>query len=639
MKQRTLITFSLISIVLLFSSPSHLWAEDEDVIKGLEVKKTPTYDYQKQQGLITLETYVDGKVIREKKNTPADVILVMDVSLSMSYNKNDNATTVDLNTDMGRMKKCATNLIDMLNANSKTTGLEHRVCAITFACTGTLLYDFMPTTDANLSYMKGMINKAVNQSHTLTSHGMNLADKMMAGGKGSTFGFGNDSYLGSWEGYDYSNVSESNRRRQDEYGNYYVYPQFYNYAYYNGTALTSALSAKWNSNTNVYGGGRPNANKYVILLTDGACGEQTSKPTAERDAAIKSAKSLKDNGATIYCVSFIGTEVDADARTSINRMLNGISSNCPNATNYASSTETKAYGFVTEISKSASGGLEAIIESITKEIEKGVAAVELEETVVTDVIDNTYFSLPEGTEADDISVYSLDCTGYDGTNYSSGNKTTLTKTGANPDYTISVTPPDNVQISLKKFDLSENWWGAPKNTLTGNYEPHGKKLVVEIPFVVKSDNATTGILPTNADGSGVTGQDKKLPDTDPNKEINVPFNKPSLPIYKMTITNEGLKAGESAVYYIYDNDNPTVVYCRVVLTGDGSGSVSKTIYYVDGGKYTVKETGWGWTYKENTSITKDTNSTTGTEFKFTSVGKTGTLLDHDEDVELNKFNK
>lgn len=83
-------------------------------------------------------------------------------------------------------------------------------------------------------------------------------------------------------------------------------------------------------------GVRPNAKKVVIMFTDGEPNHQSGFDTTVADAAITSAKTLKDAGALVYSIGVVDGADPGDTSSRLNRYLHGISSNYPAATGYQS---------------------------------------------------------------------------------------------------------------------------------------------------------------------------------------------------------------------------------------------------------------------------------------------------------------
>lgn len=625
-----------LSLVLLFACTLTMQADDE--LKGMVTNKTATYDYTTQKGTITLESYVEGTMRKVKKDTPADVMFVLDVSWSMEE------------TEMKKMKAYVKNFIDALYTNYENSTASpkpvHRVGIISFAATGILVSDYIELNSVDsVNLLKRKIGTEADEGFlyrmgsTCTDRAMHLADLIVTGGKkGKELRLNDNEYM-TWNG---TTSTDGNN---------------HTYAYYDrddpSTSFTFDRSANggtwpnndtyrkymWSANNNYYGGARSTANSYVVLIGDGTCSEQdashnNSTLTQAQLAAIGSAKNLKDRGATIYCVNYVDANESSDDRIAIAKFFNSISSNYPSTTSIVSDKVMK--GFTSEVATSGTG-LNEILSKISQDVIDGCAYVELTDITVTDIIDNTHFELPAGTTVSDIKVYKQNCS--DAT-FNSTTKTfdctfETTKTPLTKDthYTISVSTTDNkVEIvpMVANYNPTTEWCGNIINALTGDATAHGSKMVVEIPFVVKGTNTAIGTFDTNKTGSGVTGKDGT-------NELGEPFPTPTLPIYDLVIEKSGLKKGESAIYYIYDTDNRGVVYSRVVLTGDGSSTVSKRMFYVDGGEYEVVETSWDWTNTTNTSISQTVRTTP--KFEFGTTAKTGTLPNHGENVKKNEFAK
>lgn len=104
----------------------------------------------------------------------------------------------------------------------------------------------------------------------------------------------------------------------------------------------------------------------------------------------------------------------------------------------------------------------------------------------------------------------------------------------------------------------------------------------------------------------------------------------------VTISKSGLKAGESAVFQMYQEDSPDNIYQVIALTGKADGSVVSSRVALYSGKWTVRETDWSWAYKpDKKSITKTiTSNSVDNVFSFTNTeDKTAPL--HDEAIVVN----
>ena len=100
----------------------------------------------------------------------------------------------------------------------------------------------------------------------------------------------------------------------------------------------------------------------------------------------------------------------------------------------------------------------------------------------------------------------------------------------------------------------------------------------------------------------------------------------------ITLTRQGLKNGESAIYRVRKNitEGEREVDFRVILTGSNQNSVSKRIA-VTAGTWEITETGWSWDYEnlQNNTISQDVTDADKPEFLF-SLKQDETLTPNDE---------
>lgn len=77
---------------------------------------------------------------------------------------------------------------------------------------------------------------------------------------------------------------------------------------------------------------RANAKKVVIFFTDGEPNHGRGFDPDVAAAAVNKAKSLKDDGTTIYSIGVVSGADPGDTTSDLNKYMHGISSNYPNAT-------------------------------------------------------------------------------------------------------------------------------------------------------------------------------------------------------------------------------------------------------------------------------------------------------------------
>jgi uncharacterized protein YegL len=274
-------------------------------------------------------------------------------------------------------------------------------------------------------------------------------------------------------------------------------------------------------------------NRVVILFTDG---EPTTGSVFNRtvaNTAITQAKAIKDAGASVYTIGvFSGANAntleaynssdfssDGDLKNNktapTNRYMHFVSSNYPNASDLATpgSGGAKDKGFY--LVAANSNDLNNIFEELSDRIESGNPAqtgLNGTNTVLKDVI-TPYFQLLTGVQANDVKVYTADCTGFDvGTG-----KYTF---GA----AVPFTAPDAVSINGNTVEVSKFNYSDSGNfvAIKEDGTPVGKKLIVEI--LVKPIDGFFGgnQVPTNTDASGLYKDNTPL-EMFPVPDVDVPL--------------------------------------------------------------------------------------------------------------------
>lgn len=229
--------------------------------------------------------------------------------------------------------------------------------------------------------------------------------------------------------------------------------------------------------------------KVVIMFTDGQPSTWQSFSTTVAKDAIKASKSIKDAGATVYTIGCFGTTPSDNSN--IDKYMNRVSSNYPDATTMRDGTKTSSDYYKTV---SSAEDLNNIFKTISETI--GSTPVELTSiSVLRDVISDS-FTLPEGYTDGDIKAYSVSC--ESSTKNADGTYTYTWKATPDADkYDVTVAD-DNKTINVTDFDYAANWVDQYD---VGGSKSHGKKLVVEIPIVLDPD--ATGSVDTNGPASGV----------------------------------------------------------------------------------------------------------------------------------------
>lgn len=293
-------------------------------------------------------------------------------------------------------------------------------------------------------------------------------------------------------------------------------------------------------------------NRVIIVFTDGAPGshgdwEQESVQTA--NSAIASAQIAKKAvseggyGATVYTIGiFSGADAsnpynlpeytNYDRWSSVsepnqvknsNRFMHLVSSNYPNASSMTApgSVAQGLNGKSYYLSAGDATALNNIFQQISDQIESGGSSSTLtNEAVVKDIV-SEQFTLPDGADADNITLETYACTGKNGDTYT-WNK--------NADAMGATATVNGDQVSVTGFNFSENYVGTVTENGTTTYRGH--KLVIKFNVSEKKGLLGGNAIPTNASA----GVYEKSDSTDP--VISFPKPTVDVPIKDVNVTAE-----------------------------------------------------------------------------------------------------
>lgn len=258
-------------------------------------------------------------------------------------------------------------------------------------------------------------------------------------------------------------------------------------------------------------------NRVVIVFTDGTPGG-TGYGTVNKNAAnaaISLSNTIKDEnqgyGATVYTIGiFSGADANSvgnqndDSTTAdyANWFMQNLSSN-------NGAVQTPSY----YLSAGDSNGLNSIFQAIQSNI--GGATTTLDETTVVKDIVSPYFTLPVGTSANNISLYTAECTGKD-----SNNKLTWGQDAAATGLTPGIDGNTNT-VTVTGFDFSDNWCGPRTSGSTTTYS--GKKLVIEFKVNARPGFLGGNNVRTNGSASGIYKADDTIVENFVIPTVNVPI--------------------------------------------------------------------------------------------------------------------
>lgn len=363
-----------------------------------------------------------------------------------------------------------------------------------------------------------------------------------------------------------------------------------------------------------YTGSNTTRQKVVVVFTDGVPTTQSDFNTTVANTAIKSAKALKDSGATVYSVGIFngakpeqlygdsGFKYNSNGQVGSywasfswwgigdvknydipagNRFLNYISGNFPDATEigiqpYDSSFLSIGY-YGWEITRNFnrasssyyltandSASLSRIFTTISENI--GQASIDLSSSTVVKDIVTPYFTMPANTA--DVKLYTAD---YNGTSFGM-------EQPAGSDVRATIDANTNT-VSVTGFDFNKYYVADKQHEGT-----YGKKLIIEFSVQRKPGFVGGNNVPTNGDTSGVyteKGVSAGLFDV---PKVNVPIIAPELAGQDCHVYYLGTQPTPEQMCTPYDTAGSDFSFVKVSYTTSGSVDMTQD------GSYTVTAT-------------------------------------------------
>lgn len=363
-----------------------------------------------------------------------------------------------------------------------------------------------------------------------------------------------------------------------------------------------------------YTGSNTTRQKVVVVFTDGVPTTQSDFNTTVANTAIKSAKALKDSGATVYSVGIFngakpeqlygdsGFKYNSNGQVGSywasfswwgigdvknydipagNRFLNYISGNFPDATEigiqpYDSSFLGIGY-YGWEITRNFnrasssyyltandSASLSRIFTTISENI--GQASIDLSSSTVVKDIVTPYFTMPANTA--DVKLYTAD---YNGTSFGK-------EQPAGSDVRATIDANTNT-VSVTGFDFNKYYVADKQHEGT-----YGKKLIIEFSVQRKPGFVGGNNVPTNGDTSGVyteKGVSAGLFDV---PKVNVPIIAPELAGQDCHVYYLGTQPTPEQMCTPYDTAGSDFSFVKVSYTTSGSVDMTQD------GSYTVTAT-------------------------------------------------
>lgn len=602
---------------------------------------------------IKLEAFATGSAVVTTTSTPSDVILVLDVSTSMTKNSYTSSTGTEYSTRLAALKEAAISFVTNIYNNDQTstsadgTYAGNRIGIISFGgqvTDNTQGWVYVNRdSDGNVSSKLSSLTSTINNLNTGNS--------------------------GTW--------TSSGLRVAIE--NYLA-----------GTTTTTTKREGANLTVVVFTDGEPatGGSNSATIEIDGkyVTGTGANFSSYIANNAVYYANQLKNTySAKVFTVTLLGSNPD----TRVIPLANLMSSNYPSANAKFQSTSQWAqtdpvtcsddeftYGVantdgVEYFQDASTADLTSIFDAIASQ-SGGSTNTSLSESTSTVDIVSSSFMLPANATKEDIKVFTAPCTGKDGdvlqfdeetlAPYSddkydkykideNGTKT-LVETDVDVDKDIAVVigtdANNNPSIEVTGFDYSNNWCGSVTSGSVVTYQGH--KVIILIPVQMNPDAVGGPNVETNAAGSGiyVNGDDDEPLITFDSPTVSLPVN--------IHIEKTGLEKGESAKFTIQRttlpmSDSSTWEYVTSVFVTCTSTETDPIVKVRGlpstndsgvGFVYRVIEEGWSWSYDpdEDTYIQYTNTSKVDNPFTFNNTKKENidTTVRHAESKATNIFN-
>lgn len=403
--------------------------------------------------------------------------------------------------------------------------------------------------------------------------------------------------------------------------------------------------------------------QVVIMFTDGVPTTSSDFDTDVANTAIQNAKTLKDQGVSIYSVGifsganpeelygkegfdtnsngtvgskwikdtwgfFPGTDFPEADRPAGNRFLNYLSSNFLTAENVGLYRDTSGLGIfhykityeITQnfdrdssdyyLTADNADALNKVFEQISDSISTPTISLDAS-TVIKDVV-TPYFNVPN---AQDVKVYTADATSTSLTNNEWAERQEISN--------AQVSVSDDT-ISVTGFDFNKNFVSSEQKPETKDY---GKKLIIEFTVTPKDGFLGGNNVPTNGTASGVyTGE--TAVDTFEVPQVNVP-------IENVTVT-----AQDKNVYLLGSVSEGDVLDGATVKVGDVELQLGEDGYGLESWQYEFVDITPTFNAGNYTNLENDASYTLGVTVEPTKncIGASGEPAEKQENSDTAAIN-
>ena len=492
----------------VFSLGKPVFAQDEEI----KVKYDKTVSKQPDENgvyTINVEAYVTGSITVTNTVAPADIVLVLDYSGSMSYDFSGRTTYTESNKRIYALRNAVKEFVDEVQSSNEKIPEDnldsyggHRIAFVLYGqdsyLQGSGLNEFIKVGDLETG------NSSAGSAGSVTYDGTNIIGHALAsGGTPSDEAMKEANYLLSQEDY-----------------------------------VEAA----------------PQRSRVVVFFTDGipGSGQQQVWTDTRREVAngcIEAAKTIKNAelySATVYSVGLFNPQTSATETTTY---LSFTSSDfkdktalpTPTAANWVNVSGDKS------IVVSNSDQLKNVFSSIASSAGGDYDAAS-SSSVLVDIVTQS-FTVSTDANIAETKVYAVPCTQQSAdaiqptfdTVKESYKLDTVNDPDNIPDGKVYLyVDPDTGEVKVSGFDYGAEWcgWDGEHNI------PHGRKLVLQIPITVNEDAVGGPSVQTNTSDSKLV-----LRDEEGNEIGSYNLPKPDLKIpVSIWIEKHGLVDDDSAVF-------------------------------------------------------------------------------------------
>lgn len=493
--------------ILLTLLPAAAFAAPGDASSGdLVLNKTATLENDGTY-TIQLEAFSTGETLTVMKQTPTDIVLVLDVSGSMKEQLDNTVIDDGYVPATGKVSDMPDDVYHHCPDGTYSTvkwkderkyGFGH----IRFTCdhcnvTRSLNYNFGIANPSQIEGQDGWALYKKGSHYAYKLEVLQMAAKQFiqeVAARNAAIDDPNNQHRVSIVKF----ASEKNDKIGNDFnGNGYNYTQIVDEL----TVVNSENAAKLNTDIDSFSAAGATSVDYgmeyaksildpvrsadrkqvVIVFTDGAPTHSNSFESNVANAAIGTAKTLKSSGVSIYTIGVFDNANPDDTTTNTNAYMNAMSSNYPEAISYTDLGQGSNQGYYKVAASTVE--LNSIFTSISQDV--NYSNVTLSDNAVIKDIMGDGFTLTANSTA---TAYSVPYTGKD----ANGNRTFGETQTA---YTATINA--DKMVSVTGFDYSQKY-------LVDSNPVQGEKLVVTITGVEATDAAVTnGLVSTNNALSGI----------------------------------------------------------------------------------------------------------------------------------------